>query len=720
MTPANVNPNQFGKLFAMPVDGQVYAQPLYVSNLSIPGKGTHNVVFVATEADTVYAFDADNNTGANAAPLWKASLIDAAHGAKTGEAPMQDLRCQNIVPGLGITSTPVIDVASGSMYVEAKSALGTTYFERLHVLDISTGNEKAPGPTVISGAVSGTGQGSSGGNLPFDPFYQFNRAGLLLSNGTIFIGFGSRCDLWPYHGWIFAYDQTTLQQKGVFATTPNGNGGGVWMAGGGLTADAAGNLYVPTGNGTFDQAGSPQLGDSIVKLVLSNGKLSVADYFTPFNQDTLSINDGDVGSGGVLLLPDQPGIHPHLFVQAGKEGRVYMIDRDQMTANNQHYCKGCAADPEIVQESSGNQAGGVRGLPAYWNNTTYWWGSDDYLKTIPVVNGTLDFAHMMSMDYSGYPGATPVISANGSTNGIVWTIYSGAFGGSGPPAGPAVLAAHDAGKITVEFYNSTQAINHRDAAGNAVRFTVPTVANGKVYVGTVSEVDAYGLLNATPVVATPVISPASGAYQNSVTVSITDSMAKASIYYTTNGNTPTTASTKYTTPFVLNSSATVKAIAAGTGYLNSQVASASYSIRTGPVPIMYEPESLPAITSGPAVQKLAYWRFTDGMGVFFNAGKVGDNITYKLNIAKPGTYNVKVGVKKFPNRGIWQLTVNGKSVGPFQDGYAASDAFAEFDLGNVTVTAAGDSSFKFIAIERNSASKGYTMAFDYIKLTPQQ
>ncbi|HXM98072.1 MAG TPA: chitobiase/beta-hexosaminidase C-terminal domain-containing protein [Candidatus Dormibacteraeota bacterium] len=719
LTPANVNPNQFGKLFAMPVDGYVFAQPLYVSNLSIPGRGVHNVVFVATEADSVYAFDADNNTGANAAPLWKANLVDAAHGAQAGETPMKDattFNCQNIGPLIGVTGTPVIDMASGSLYVEAKSAFGNTFFHRLHVLDIFTGNEKSPGPAVINATVPGTGDGSSGGNLAFDALHQLSRPGLLLANGLVYVGFGSHCEVWPFHGWLFAYDKKSLQQKGVYTPTSNWDGGGLWAGGAGIAADAAGNLYVATGNGKFSQSPPLQLGNSIVKFAASSGAFSVADYFSPFNTDALNAYDIDVGSGGVVLLPDQPGVHPHLLVQSGKEGRIYVVDRDQMTTNNQHYCQGCASDPEIVQESAANQVGGVRGLPAYWNNTTYWWGTDDYLKTIPVVNDTLDFAHLTrSNSFSSYPGATPAISANGNTNGIVWTVNSSSYGATGPPAAPAILLAHDAGNITHELYDSTQAINNRDTAGNAVKFAVPTVANGKVYIGTVSEVDVYGLLNATPQAATPVISPASGTYQNSVTVSITDSMSKASIFYTTDGNTPTTASTRYVKPFVLNSSATVKAIATGTGFLNSKVASASFTI-VNPS-IIYEPESMPAISSGPLVEKLSYSGFTDGMGVFFNAAKLGDNIAYKLNIAKPGTYDVKVGIKKFTTRGIWQLTVNGRSVGPFRDGYAASEAFAEFDLGNMIVTAAGDAAFKFIAVGRNSASTGYTMAFDYIKLT---
>ncbi len=300
LTPSNVNSSQFGKLFALPVDGQLYAQPLYVANVTIAG-ALHNVVIVATENDTVYAFDAD--AAGNA--LWKSSLVDTAHGAASGASALTvptDTTCTDMQPKIGITSTPVIDPASNTIYVEAKSKENGGFVHRLHALDLLSGAEKSPGPKVITASVPGTGDGSSGGFVPFDNLHQLNRPGLLLMNGVIYIAYASHCDYGPYHGWLLAYDTATFSQKGALNFTPNGGDGGIWMSGGGLAADSAGNIFLSTGNGTFDNAGV-NLGDSIVKVALQNGVLKVLDYFAPFNQDTLNANDTDLGSGGVLLLP---------------------------------------------------------------------------------------------------------------------------------------------------------------------------------------------------------------------------------------------------------------------------------------------------------------------------------------------------------------------------------------------------------------------------------
>jgi len=600
LTHSNVNMNQFGKLFSLPVDGQVYAQPLYVPGVAISGKGTHNVLIVATENDSVYAFDAD----LSASPLWQVSLVDTAHGGNAGCPPQQvcetalntstTIGCSDLQPSIGITSTPVIDSSSGTIYVEAKSVAGPNYFHRLHALDIATGNEKSPGPVQIKATVNGTGDGSTpppNSQLVFDSnnmaLHQLNRPGLLLMNGTIFLGFASHCDSFPYHGWLFAYDAATFTQKGVFVTTPNGGLGGFWMSGAGPAGDANGNIYAATGNGTFSQGAPLELGDSILKLNF-NGILSLADYFTPFNQNGLNSGDTDVGSGGVLLLPDQPGNHPHLLLEAGKEGRIYLIDRDKLTANPSNpsqelpFCSGCSSDPQIVQESGSGQVGGMLSMPAYWNNTTYWWGSYDVLKSIPLSTGRLDFTHIThSTEFYNFPGATPSISANGTSNGIVWSIDSSQYGSPGPGPGPAVLHAHDATNVSRELWNSTQAANNRDRAGNAVKFSVPRIANGKVYIGTSIEVDVYGLLNLTEA-ATPAISPAPGTYTNSVTVTITDTTANATITYTTDGSTPVPGShgTAISSggSFTLTSSATVQAIASASGFSNSSIASASYTV----------------------------------------------------------------------------------------------------------------------------------------------
>src|ERR1700723_3800549 len=306
----------------MPVDGQVYAQPLYVPGVTIKG-GVHNVVIVATEADSVYAYDADS---ASSLPLWKASMVDVAHGAGVGETALNSATttgCDDM-PQVGITSTPVIDPTSKTIYVEAKSTNGTNYFHRLHALDLLTGNEKSPGPVVIAGTVSGTGDGSSNGQIAFDNLHHLNRPGLLLLNGTIYIAYASHCDTSPYHGWLFAYDAATFAQKSVYVTTPNGGMGGFWMSGAGVAADSNGNIYIPSGNGDFDTVNVParETGDTLLKLGTTNQILTLLDYFTPQDQQTLDDNDRDLGSGGALLLPDQPGSFPHILVHGGKEGLV--------------------------------------------------------------------------------------------------------------------------------------------------------------------------------------------------------------------------------------------------------------------------------------------------------------------------------------------------------------------------------------------------------------
>ena len=505
---SNVNANEFGKLFAMPVDGQVYAQPLYVPGVTING-GVHNVVIIATENDSVYAYDADSTSSVL---LWKtkASLVDAAHGAGAGETALNSATttgCDDM-PQVGITSTPVIDPTSKTIYVEAKSTNGTNYFHRLHALDLLTGNEKSPGPVVIAGTVSGTGDGSSNGQIAFDNLHQLNRPGLLLLNGTIYIAYASHCDNSPYHGWLFAYDAATFTKKSVYVTTPNGGMGGFWMSGAGVAADASGNIFIASGNGDFVL--SKEAGDTILKLGTTNQILALLDYFTPFDQTTLDGSDLDLGSGGVLLLPDQPGSFPHILVEAGKEGRIYVVNRDQMTTSNSHYCSGCTNDPEIIKESGSGAIGGLFNLPAYWNSNLYFWGAGDVLKSIPITNGLPDFTHVTGSTPSiGFPGAGISISSNGTTAGtaILWALNS-----TQHDSGPAILYAYDATNISSMLYSSTQNAV-RDAAGTAVKFTVPTISNGKVYVGTSTAVDAYGLL---PFISN--LSSASGSVGNPLTI----------------------------------------------------------------------------------------------------------------------------------------------------------------------------------------------------------
>src|SRR5579885_2827580 len=479
LTPGNVNANQFGKLFAYPVDGYVYGQPLYLAGVPMPGKGAHNVVYVATEHDSVYAFDADSNAGPNAAPLWQVSFLNPAAGVTT--VPYQDTRCDQIVPEIGITSTPVIDPASGTLYVVAmtKEALKGVvgYVHRLHALDVSTGAERPGSPVTIQASYPGTGEGGS--TLVFQPRNYKQRPGLLLLNGVVYTAWSSHCDIGVYHGWLIGYDARSLQQVAVYNNTPNGNEGSFWASGAAPAADAAGNIYLVAGNGTFDSStGGPDLGESYIKLSPAGG-LAVADYFAPFNAAALNDADVDVGSSGVALLGDEAGssAHPHLMVGAGKEGRIYLLDRDNLGKQQ------AGSDSQIVQSIPG-VIGSLFGTPAYFNQTVYFCGVDQSMMAFRMANGMLPpTPTSQTAARFAYPGCVPSISASGTANGIVWML-------EGSPA----LHAYDASNLASELYNSNQN-RGRDALGSYVKFSVPTVANGKVYAGTQNALAVYGLLS---------------------------------------------------------------------------------------------------------------------------------------------------------------------------------------------------------------------------------
>jgi hypothetical protein len=500
LTPSNVNTTTFGKKFSQTVDGFIYAQPLYVPNVTIGGS-VHNVIYVATEGDSVYAFDADSNTGTGAGLLWHASVIDTAHGAAAGATTVNiqanlDEGCTDLIPQVGITSTPVIDPSSGTMYLEATSEEGGKFIHRLHALDITTGAEKAPGPVAITASVPGTGAGSSGGMVSLDGLHHLNRPGLLWLNGVLYLGYASHCDEGNYHGWLFSYDVGTFTQKSLLVTTPNGSDGGFWMSGAGVAGDSNANIFIASGNGDFDTTHVParELGDTIMKLFYpGTSTLSLLDYFTPYDQSNLSVNDIDLGSGGVLLLPDQAGSVTHELVEVGKEGTIYVINRDQMTANNLHYCQtGCDnKDAQITQEIQG-EINGLWSMPAYFNGIVYFGGAGDSLKSFPLTNGSLSATPSETSSHSfGFPGTTPAASGNGDTNGIIWVIDSSDYGNPGPGPGPAVLYAYEAGNLSALWNSSLSA---GDAAGDAVKFTVPTIANGKVYIGTETQLDVYGPL----------------------------------------------------------------------------------------------------------------------------------------------------------------------------------------------------------------------------------
>jgi len=508
LTPANVNPVQFGKIFSRPVDGQLYAQPLYLPSVTIAGKGVHNAVFVPTQHDSVYAFDADSDTGPNGSPLWQVSLANTVAGETT--ASVADvLNCPTIAPELGITGTPVIDPSTNTLYVVAMTKRGDQIFHRLHALDVASGAERPGSPVLIAASVPGTGDralSSSSTSVKFDAYFYKNRAGLLLLNGVVYTGWTSHCDSRSYHGWIIAYDARSLQQVAVFNTTPNGYQGSIWMGGAAPAADAEGNIYAISGNGSFDaDANGLNLGDSFVKL--SSPALNVIDYFTPFNQLYLDRADIDLGSSGAVLLPDLAGslTHQRLLVSAGKEGRIYLLDRDRMGRFNPD------GDGQIVQ-SIECAVGAAFGGPAYFNRTLYFSAAYDRLKAFSVSGAHIETPPVsQSTLVFDYPGAIPAISANGSSNGIVWVVESD-YGGS--------LHAYDASNLANELYN-TQMNRARDVLGSFVRFSVPTIANGRVYVGTGAALVAFGLLNqpsATTVVNAASLQPGAVAPGSLITI----------------------------------------------------------------------------------------------------------------------------------------------------------------------------------------------------------
>ena len=582
LTPANVNTNTFGKLFSYALDGYVYAEPLLLTNLTIPGQGVHNVVFVATEHDTLYALDADGNSDASGGVLWtnnfgvSANSASAPFGYRYTGGGYTD-----IVPEVGMTGTGVIDPASGTIYVDAftRDILGNTtnYVHRIHALDVTTGAERPYSPIVVAGSVPGTGVGSSGGVQTFSAIQHGQRPALCLANGLLVVTYASYADTDPYHGWVFAYNATNLASKGVFNTTPNASvaafganagEGGIWMGGGGICVDANNNLFFETGNGSFSaNTDGGDYGDSFVKLSTTNflatNILAVADYFTPFDQLTLANDDTDLGSCGPVLLPDSVGsaAHPHLIVGSGKSGKIYLVDRDNMG----HYQNG--SDSQIVESFLG--ISGSWSPPAYWNNMLFFQPSSAALKAFSISNASINQTAAATAPVSfGARNCSPVVSANGNKNGIVWVIDSN----SGNSGSPGTLYAFSAANVSQMLWNSEQ-LASRDSMGPAVKMTTPMVAGGKVYVGGQYTLSVYGLAT---FLSAPVIAPSGGVFTNSVTVTIRNTSPAAAVYYTTDGTTPTTNSTAYTGPFVLTKTTTVQAIAAEDGFVNSAVARESF------------------------------------------------------------------------------------------------------------------------------------------------
>ncbi len=478
LTPANVNATTFGKVGFFTVDGKVDGQPLFVGALAMAG-GTHNVLYVVTEHDSVFALDAD--TGAQ---LWKASALGA------GETTSDDHGCGQITPEIGITSTPVIDRSRGThgtiFFVAMTKDSGGGYHQRVHALDLATGAEQLNGPTEVAASYPGSGPNSSNGRVVFAPSSYAERAGLLLLNGVVYTTWTSHCDGGAYNGWIIGFSADTLQQASVLNVTPNGARGSVWMSGAGPASDGS-SIYLLDANGTFDTtlnaSGFPAQGDfgnTYLKLGTSGG-LSVADYFAMSKTVQESNADEDLGSGGALVLPDladASGVVRHLTLGAGKDNIIYVLDRDSMGKFN-------AAGDNIYQEIPAQLGGGEFGMPAYFNNTIYFGSVSDHLKAFKIADARLSAtpSSQTGMTFV-FPGTTPSVSANGSAQGIVWAAENGNV---------AALHAFDPGNLATEFYNSNQ-MGTRDQFGAGNKYITPMVANGKVYVGTTNGVAVFGLL----------------------------------------------------------------------------------------------------------------------------------------------------------------------------------------------------------------------------------
>jgi len=580
LTPANVNVMDFGKLFSLPVIGDVYAQPLYLHGFKMCDGQTRDVLLVATAQDYVYAFDADGN---NPAPgyLWRRSLL----GAGETWVSSNDVNTTDISPNIGVTGTPVADRASGTLYVVAKSKTtdSSTFIQRLHALDISTGAEKLHGPTKIQATVPGSGDG--GTTVSFSPLLNNQRPALLLAltpgastASSVFIGWSSHGDNGAYHGWVIAYDAADIsKQTGAWADTRNGTQGGIWMSGGGLSSDGEGNIFAAGGNGTFDaDLDGPDFGDSAFRLTITKSGLAPRDSFTPADQLSLSENDNDMGTSALLLLPTQSGSIPHLLVTTDKSGAAYLLNCDRM---------GDYTEPNNSSLQTFQVGFAVHGSFAFFDNQLYLAGDGGPLEAWKFDTKTERFG--TSPDSSsaatfGIPGndggsATPSISANCTKNAVLWALDNSQFG-----SGPAVLRAYNPANLAVEYYDSGQAANNADAPANAVKFTVPTIAEGKVYVGGSNAVTIYGLRSkAGAPTAAPSFKPAAGTYTSAQTVTISSATADASIYYTTDGSVPSTGSTLYTGPVAVASSETIRAVAIAPAHPESASALADYTITVG-------------------------------------------------------------------------------------------------------------------------------------------
>lgn len=578
---ANVNTNTFGLLYSRPVDDQIYAQPLLMTNVTIPGKGVHNVIYVATVNDSVYAFDADD--ASVTAPYWKVNFTNANAVAPRNTDMSALGSCggnyNDFSGAMGIVGTPVIDPVAGTIFLVARTKEnGSTFVQRLHALDITTGAERPNSPVVITATYPGNGDGSVGGIVSFDPARNNQRPGLTLLNGVVYIGWSSHCDLGPYHGWIIGYNTTNLSQAVVYNDTPNGSDGGIWMSGEGISADTNGFLYLAIGNGTVGYAGNPRdtlnRGESFLKLSRGTTNLNVVSWFTPYNYQALENGDIDLGSAGFLLIPGTT-----LAFSGGKQGVGYLVDRNNMGG----LTTSTTTNDNILQSWSltGDQ---LHGGMVWWdgpggNSYGYIWPASVFLQQYKFNRTTNRFvlpafAQSPSSAPGGQPGGILALTANGTNagSGILWASHQ-LTGNANQSVRPGIFHAYNAQNVTNELWNS-EMISSRDSVGTFAKFVPPTVANGKVYLATFSgRLNVYG--NAAGWVAQPIIAPSGGTFTGSTNITITETTPGATVYFTLDGSSPTTNSILYTGPFTITNSTVISARGYRSGFVDSVAAVAT-------------------------------------------------------------------------------------------------------------------------------------------------
>jgi hypothetical protein len=479
LKPSNVNVLSFGRLATIALEGEVKAQPLYISNITMSDGKSHNLVLVATEHDQVYAIDADSHS-----TLWHRSFLDSR--GLIVPVPASDTHCDETGSEHGITGTPVIDAATETMFLVVRTKETTTgetiYYQRMHALNLANGDDRLPPATITSPA--GRDQF---GSAHFDPLLNLQRSALLLSQGNVYVAWASHCDYGAFTGWVMSFGETTLERTAAWTPDPSGMLGGIWMSGGGPASDVSGNIFLAVGNGWSDaMSGGDNYGDAVVRLVPGGGLISVPDYFMPFNFDIMYNDDLDLGAGGVVLLPTQSGApHPNLLGVGGKDGTFYLLDRDNLgkwRANN---------NGQVVQTFP--IAGSSFASPLFWNNTLYtaFSGASFEARSYNPATQQIDTTPISSSGsiYFGFPGATPSLSSNASADGILWLLQTDNY----QVGGNEILRAFGATDLSTELYDSEMS-SDRDHAGGAIKFSVPTVINGKVYVGALNELDIYGLL----------------------------------------------------------------------------------------------------------------------------------------------------------------------------------------------------------------------------------